>query len=273
LSADIATVTFLFTDLEGSTRLWEAEPEGMRVAIGRHDEILRAAIEARGGTFVSKAGDGLSAAFPTAEAAVYAAVAAQLALGAEPWIVSRPLRARMGIHTDSAPMEDGRYLSPPLNRCARLMAVAHGGQVLCSESTASLAGRALPSEIDLVDLGEHRLRDLARPMRLFQVCHASLPRSFPPLRSMDAYSTNLPAQATVFIGRATEVAETIKALNDSRLVTLTGVGGVGKTRLALQVAADVLPEYRDGVWLVDLGGLNDECAVDEAMASALSVSQ
>jgi predicted ATPase/class 3 adenylate cyclase len=273
LAGDIATVTFLFTDLEGSTRLWEAEPDAMRAAVGRHDELLRSAIQANGGSLVSTAGDGLLAAFPTAEAAVCAAVTAQLALAAEPWVVSRPLRARMGIHTDSAPMENGRYLSPPLNRCSRLMAVAHGGQVLCSESTASLAGRMLPAGIDLVDLGVHRLRDLARPMRLFQVCHASLARSFPQLRSMDAYATNLPAQATAFIGRGTEVAQAIEALSVSRLVTLTGVGGVGKTRLALQVAADVLPEYPDGVWLVELGGLTEPGAVEEAVASALGVSQ
>jgi predicted ATPase/class 3 adenylate cyclase len=263
----------LFTDIEGSTRLWEDEPEAMRQALARHDEVLRTAIDAHGGTVFSTAGDSFAASFPDAGAGLRAAIDAQLGLSAESWPLRRPLRARMGLHTDALPGGDGSFFGAPLNRCARLMGAAHGSQVLCTEATAVLARDGLRDICELVDLGEHRLRDLARPLRVFQLVHPSLPRDFPPLRSLDAYPTNLPAQLSAFIGRDDELRTIAKALAESRAVTLTGVGGVGKTRLAVQVAADVLPAYADGAWLVELGGVADADAVEEAVAATLTVQQ
>jgi predicted ATPase len=262
------TVTFLFTDLESSTRLWEEQPDAMRAALARHDEILRDAIEGRAGRVVKSTGDGLHGVFGSAEDALRAAAAGQVALAAERFEETGPLRVRMGIHTGTAELRDGDYFGPALNRAARLMAVGHGGQVL-----VSLATEQLVTGFELRDLGEHQLRDLSRPERVFQLCHVSLPASFPALRSLDSYPTNLPAQMTAFVGREREMRETASGLAEHRVVTLTGVGGVGKTRLALQVAAEVLPEFPDGVFVVELGGVMDEAAVPESLATALLVRQ
>src|SRR5262245_55070470 len=175
------TVTFLFTDLEGSTRLWEEQhPDAMSAALDRHDEILRAAIEAHDGVVVSEMGDGMAAAFPSAPGAVHACLDAQLALAAESWPQPVVLRARMGLHAGDGQLRaEGHYVNTPLNRCARLMAVAHGGQAVCSDTVEALVRGGLPADVSLLDLGEHRLRDLAQPMRIYQIAHPALPSDFP----------------------------------------------------------------------------------------------
>ena len=262
------TVTFLFTDLEGSTRLWEEHPEAMRAALARHDEILRGAIEQHGGVVFSEMGDGMAAAFASAGDALAAVLDAQLGLGSFEWGETGPLRARMGLHTGEGDLRpDGQYVNQPLNRCARLMAIAHGGQVVVSESVESLVRGALPADVGLVPLGEHRLRDLTRAIGVFQVTHPGLVREFPPLRSLDVLPGNLPVQMTSFVGREQELARVVAELGDARVVTLTGVGGVGKTRLALEVAAEVVPQYRDGAWLTELAGVRDPEAVPDALVS------
>jgi len=267
------TVTFLFTDLEGSTRLWEQHPEAMRVALARHDAILEGAIDACGGVVFSKMGDGMAAAFASAGDVVRAAVQVQRELAAEAWPEAvGALRARMGIHTGEGVLVDGHYLNQPLNRCARLMAVGNGGQVLLSGATEPLIRADLPEAVALVDLGEHRLRDLLEPLRVFEVRPADLPATFPPLRSLNAFPGNLPLQVSSFIGRERELARVAGALHEGRAVTLTGVGGVGKTRLALQVAAEVLPRFREGAWLVELAPIRDPDGVTGAFAAIFGVS-
>jgi predicted ATPase/class 3 adenylate cyclase len=258
------TVTFLFTDIEGSTRLWQQDEERMRGAVARHDEILKKIISDQGGEVFSTMGDGLAAAFPSAAAAVGAALAAQSALAAETWLTAAPIRARMGLHTGEAERRDGDYFGSAVNRAARLMAIGSGGQVLCSGATAGL----IEAEVALVDLGEHRLRDLDRPLRVFQVGGGA----FSQLRSLDAYPGNLPTQLTSFVGREREVVVVAEALRTARLVTLTGTGGVGKTRLALQAAADALPAYPDGAWFCELAAAADPDAMLQIIAITLGLA-
>ena len=264
------TVTFLFTDLEGSTRLWEEQPQAMRAALARHDEVLRGAVEAQGGLVVKTTGDGLHAVFGSAEGAVAAAVAGQQALAEERWEATGPLRVRMGVHTGEGELRDDDYFGPALNWAARLMAIGHGGQVLVSNVTAELVEHELGAGVELVDLGEHRLRDLSRPERVFQLVAPGLEVEFLPLRSVDVLPTNLPVQLTSFVGRAEEVKAVEALLGEHRMVTLTGVGGVGKTRLALQVGADVLDRYRDGVWLAELAAV-EATRVVAVLAGVLGV--
>jgi predicted ATPase/class 3 adenylate cyclase len=265
------TVTFLFTDLEVSTRLWDAEPDSMRGALARHDAILREAVANNDGHVVKGTGDGIHAVFATADAAVTCAIDAQLVVAAERWGVSEPLRVRIGIHSGVAELREGDYFGSSVNRAARLMAAAHGGQVVVSHATEELVRDGLPAGVTLLDLGEHRLRDLLRPERAFQVTAPGLVREFPRLRSLDAFPGNLPLQVSSLIGREPHIAATIDALGESRVVTLTGVGGVGKTRLALQVAAEMLPGFRDGAWLVELAGVRDPGAVAEAVVATLGL--
>jgi predicted ATPase/class 3 adenylate cyclase len=261
------TVTFLLTDLEGSTRLWEQGPDAMKAAMVRHDEILEKTIAAHRGHVFNRMGDGMAASFSTARDAVSAAAAIQQTLEAEPWGTAGPLRARVGLHTDEAMIvDDTGYASLPINRCSRLMTAAHGGQVVVSGATEMLMRGQLPDGMELVDLGEHRLRDLGLPTRIFQLARDGERGEFPPLRTLDSFPGNLPAQVSSFIGRESDVARVSKALDTSRVVTVTGVGGVGKTRLALQVAADVLPRYRDGAWLVEFASVRDVAGVVEAVA-------
>jgi predicted ATPase/tetratricopeptide (TPR) repeat protein len=266
------TVTFLFTDLEGSTRLWEDHPDEMRDALAAHDAILRRAIESAGGVVFSEMGDGMAAAFGSAGDAVSAAIGAQLGLGTHDWGTTGPLRARMGLHSgEGALRPDGHYVNQPLNRCARLMAVAHGGQVVVSETVETLVRGSLPPDTGLVDLGEHRLRDLSSAIGVFQVTHPALPRDFPPLQSLDSLPGNLPVQLTSFVGREHERKRIADELRDAHVVTLTGVGGVGKTRLALEVAADVIPEYRAGAWFVELAGVRDPEALGDAIMATFGL--
>ncbi len=266
------TVTFLFTDLEGSTRLWEEHPDAMQGALARHDEILRDAIAAHNGHVVKTTGDGVHAAFGRPLDAVDVAVEAQLALDSVEWATPEPLRVRMGIHTGAADLRDGDYYGTSLNRAARLMSAAHGGQIVVSLATEELVRDDLRDGAALDDLGEHGLRDLARPERVFQVTHPSLPREFSRLRSLDAFPGNLPAQVTSFVGREADLTAVANALGAARLVTLTGVGGVGKTRLALQAAAEVLPRFPDGAWLCELAAAEDPETMEQVVAAALGVA-
>ncbi len=252
------TVTFLFTDIEGSTRRWEVNPETMGSELALHDEVLRSAIEARGGWLFKHTGDGVCAAFGSAGAAIEAAVEAQRRLG---------LPVRMGVVTGEAQEREGDYFGPVLNRTARVMAAGHGGQILVAASTASLL-----DSVELVDLGMHRLRDLSGATQLFQVRAEGVGAEFPPLRTLDVVPGNLPAQVTSFVGRETEVKELGDFVRVHRLVTLTGVGGVGKTRLAVQVAAELATEFPDGAWLVELAPVGDSGSVPDVVASALGVT-
>jgi predicted ATPase/class 3 adenylate cyclase len=266
------TVTFLFTDLAVSTRLWDLEPDAMQEALARHDEMLRGVVDVHDGRVVKGTGDGVHAVFATADSAVGAAIAAQAALGAEDWSVSEPLRVRMGVHTGVAELREGDYYGGAVNRAARLMAIAHGGQVVCSQATADLVRDALGEGVSLVDLGEHRLRDLSRPERVFQVCAPRLLEEFPPLASLDRFPGNLPSQLNSFVGREEELAALSAAVAASRLVTVVGVGGVGKTRLASQGAADLVADFPDGVWLCELAGADDAPSMDELVAVTLGVA-
>ena len=266
------TVTFLFTDMEGSTRLWEEHPQEMRDALARHNTIVRAAVESHGGVVFSTMGDGMAAVFASARDAVRAVLAAQAGLAAEEWgEVTGPLAARMGLLTDEGILGGEHYLNQPLNRCARLMAAAHGGQALVSGATELLVRDDLPEGCGLVDLGDHRLRDLARPVRVFQLTAPGLRRQFPPLRSLDAFAGNLPVQLSSFVGRAGELAELATAMKRSSLVTVVGVGGVGKTRLTLHAAAQMLPSFRDGAWLCELHAADDGETMAQAVLAALRV--
>ena len=251
------TVTFLFTDIEGSTRRWEADADAMRAALEAHDEVLRAAVEVNGGWLFKHTGDGVCAAFASGRAAVDAAVGAQRLL---------QLPVRMGIATGEAEQRGDDYFGPALNRAARVMAVGHGGQVLVSISTAGLG-----TGFDLLDLGEHRLRDLSGVEHLFQVCGEGLATAFPPLKTVNVVPGNLPMQTTSFVGRGEELRELIELVRAHRLVTLTGVGGVGKTRLAVQVAGELVPDFGEGVWLVELAPIGDPAAVPDAVATALGI--
>ena len=265
------TVTFLFTDLKGSTRLWEEYPQAMKPALGLHDEILNRAVELTGGRVVKATGDGIHAAFPTAQAAVEAAMSAQLALAEGPWGPMGPLQVRMGLHTGVGEQRDGDYFGSELNRAARIMGAANPGQVLCSQTTADLVRDTLPVGVGLIELGRHALRDLQRPEFLSQLTHPDLPRDFPPLLTVDAYPGNLPRQVTTFVGREQDVETISRLVAERPLVTLTGVGGVGKTRLAVQVAAEVIPEFDDGAWLCELGPVADPDAAWETLASVFGV--
>jgi predicted ATPase len=258
-------VTLLFTDIEGSTRLWQAGEAAMRAALSRHDSLLRKTVSEQDGVVFSSMGDGIAAAFSSASAAVSAALASQRLLDEESWPTAWPIRVRMGIHTGEAVSRDGDYLGTAVNRAARLMDIGHGGQVLCSSATAEILGNDAG---ELVDLGEHRLRDLDRPMHVFQLGAGR----FPPLRSLDSFLGNLPLQISSFVGRERELARGNEALRSSRVVTLTGVGGVGKTRLALQLAAQVLPRFGDGAWLVELDAVRDPDRVADAVAGVFRVT-
>jgi predicted ATPase/class 3 adenylate cyclase len=266
VGAPSGTVTFLFTDIEGSTRLWEAEPDAMRAALVSHDSIVRGAIEAHVGHVFATGGDGFAAAFARAGDALGSAAAAQAMLVAQEWPPEAQLRVRMGVHTGEATERGGDYFGPAVNRAARLMSAAHGGQVLVSAATAEVVGIA-----GLVDLGEHWLRDLARPERVYQLRAPGLPEEFPPLRSSMARTGNLPRQMTSFVGRAQELVLVGDALRERPLVTLTGVGGVGKTRLALQAASEAAAQFSHGAWLCELAPLTNPGAVWEAVAASLGV--
>jgi predicted ATPase len=251
-------MTFLFTDIEGSTRRWEADAKAMRVALDAHDEVLRQLVEAHGGRLFNHTGDGVCAAFASPRSAVDAAVAAQRAL---------ELPVRMGIVTGEAETRGADYSGTVLNRAARVMSSGHGGQILLDGATAGLV-----TGIDLVELGPRRLRDIANPVELFQVRADGLRSEFPPLKTLDSPPGNLKPPTTSFVGREMAAVELETAVKANRLVTLTGVGGVGKTRLALEVAARLKSTFPDGVWVIELAPVGDPAAVPEATAAVLGIT-
>ena len=266
------TVSFLLTDVEDSTRLWDESPDVMSNAMPRHDELLRDAVESHDGVIVKDAGDGFHAVFATAHDAVSAAVAAQRGLLADDWNIAQTVRVRMGIHTGEVEVRDGDYSGGAVNRAERLMSVAHGGQIVVSTTTEELLHDALPEKYGFIDLGEHRLRDLGRPEHLFQVTHPDLEWEFAALGTLEAFPrNNLPRQMTTFVGRETEIASVAELVCRSSLVTLTGLGGVGKTRLALQAAEEVIREFPDGAWLCEFAPVTDPEAVWATVASSVRV--
>ena len=268
-----APVTFVFTDIEGSTRLWDIAPDAMRAALARHDAIGREAVEAHGGRVVKTTGDGMHAVFDDPLGAIRATLALQQALADAAATAGIALRVRCGVHLGVDERRDDDFYGPAVNRAARIMAAAHGGQILASEAVALVVRARLPAEVALRDLGEVRLRDLANPERLYQVLHPALRESFPALRSLEATPNNLPQQLTSFIGREREEKEVADLLAKHRLVMLQGAGGIGKSRLSLQVAADLMDDFPDGVWLVELAALNDARLVPQAIASVLGVKE
>lgn len=267
------TVTFLFTDIEGSTRLLQEHRDRYPDVLKTHRQLLRATTEHADGYEFETQGDGLFTAFPSASDALKAAVTAQRALHEYHWPEGATVRVRMGLHTGQPTLTESGYVGLDLHRTARICTAGHGGQILLSQTTRELVEDDLPESVALRDLGEHRLKDLTRPQRLFQVMVADLPSDFPPLRSLDVVPNNLPIQLTSFIGREQQIADVKRLLGTARLLTLTGAGGSGKTRLALQVAADSIDHHSDGVWLVELAAISDPELVPQAVASALNLRE
>jgi len=267
------TVTFLFTDIEGSTRLLQRLGTGYAGLLEEHRRLLRTAFSDHGGVEVKSEGDGLFVAFARAADAVGACLDAQLALGSHPWAEGAEVRVRMGLHTGEAVPSADDYTVLAVHQAARISAAGHGGQVLVSDVTRQLVAGELPGGAGLWDLGEHRLRDFDSPQRLFQLHHALLADEFPPLRTDAVVTTNLPVPRTSFVGREEEVAEVRKLLDTTRLLTLAGPGGAGKTRLALEVAKSVHPEYLHGTWLVELAPVADPDRVPNALASSLRIRE
>ncbi|HEX2159934.1 MAG TPA: adenylate/guanylate cyclase domain-containing protein [Actinomycetes bacterium] len=269
------TLIFLFTDVEGSTRLWERLPQAMKAALERHDRILQAAVAGSNGQVVKTTGDGMMATFASAAAAVSACLTVQRDLAAEPWGATGALRVRMGLHAGEAATRSSDYFGPAVNRTARIMAVGHGGQVLLSSAAAALVTDQLPDGAGLRDLGVHRLKDLGRAERLFQLVHPDLADGFPPLATLDRRPNNLPTQTSTFVGRDAELEEIGRRLEHEavRLLTLTGPGGTGKTRLALRAAADEIDRFEDGVFFVDLSAVRETEAVPAGIARAIGLSE
>lgn len=268
-------LTFLFTDAVGSTQMWERDPADMSRAMVLHDEIITREIESAGGVVVRLKGEGDSffAVFTRATDSVAAACAVQRALAEAEWPKATPIAVRMAMHTGESELRDGDYYGSVPNRCARLRGIASGGQVLVSGTTEALVRDALPPDVHLIDLGKHRLRDMDRPEHVFQLGHPELRGDFPALKSVDAQATNLPLHLTAFVGRQRELAEVRAFLGKDRLVTLTGPGGSGKTRIAQQTAGELLDRFPDGVWWVDLALLTDPTQVAEAVAAAAGVRE
>ena len=267
------TVTLLFTDIEGSTRHWEQQRVAMSEALRRHDELLRTAIEAYDGHVFKTIGDAFCAAFWRALDALAAATDAQRALAAEDWSAVGGLAVRMALHSGATDERDGDYFGPAVNRVARLLAVVHGGQVVASATTALLLRGMMPEQAQLRDLGEHRLKDLVEPERVWQLLAPGLTETFPPLQSLGSLPNNLPRQLTALIGRDDVLAEVEPLVLEHPLLSLVGTGGIGKTRLALQIGADLLHDVGDGVWLVELATLSDAASVVNAIASILGLRE
>jgi predicted ATPase/class 3 adenylate cyclase/Tfp pilus assembly protein PilF len=276
-SLPTGTVTFLFTDIEGSTKLWERTPQAMQRALARHDQILRDAVEERGGYVFKTVGDAFCCAFRTAPDALETSHFAQMALlSKEGWPEQMgPLRVRMALHAGATEERDGDYFGPPVERVARLLSAGHGAQVLLTLATQELVRDQLPAGAALRDLGEHRLKDLFRPERVFQLVAPGLPSEFPPLRTLEAKLNNLPLQPTPLVGREREIEEITERLRSDqvRLLTLTGPGGTGKTRLALQAAADLLEEFDDGVFFVALAAITVPALVAPTVARTLGLTE
>ena len=283
------TVTFLFTDIQGSTQLWQRYPSEMPKALARHHLLLQQAIEDHSGYIFQIIGDAFCAAFHTARDGLLAALAAQRSLQAEPWGATGSIQVRMALHTGAAELRagdktSGEYLSGlTLSRTARLLSAGHGGQVLLSQPVHNLLAYEIPDDVDLLDLGEHRLKDLQLPEHIFQLVTPDLPSHFPPIKALDSYPNNLPIQLSSFIGRERETAEIVHLLSPSlanqtsrpavRLVTLVGPGGTGKTRLSIQVGSELLEAFSEGVWLVELASLTDPGLVPQTVAAILGATE
>ncbi len=275
------TVTFLFTDIEGSTQLWEKHPEEMKSALAKHDSILKEAIESNHGHIIKTTGDGVHAVFEKVFDSVNATIQAQRNLSSS--FISHPfdsaqdkpsslsLKVRMGLHTGEAELRDGDYYGNTLNRAARIMSAGHGGQVLISSITSDLLRDQLQKDQSLLDLGEHHLKGLLLTEKIFQLVSPGLEKVFPSLNSISIATNNLPTQLTSFIGRERERNEVNEKLKSSRLMTLIGPGGTGKTRLSIQVAEDQLPEFKDGVWFVELAPLSDPKLIMQSIAAVFNV--
>jgi predicted ATPase/class 3 adenylate cyclase len=272
-SGSSAAVTFLFTDIEGSTQRWESNAPEMSAAVARHDGIMRAAIERHRGSVFKTVGDAFCAAFESAEDAVAAAIEAQRSIAGSDFSAVDGIWVRMGVHTGTVVARDGDFFGPTVNRVARLMSVGHGGQILVSDGVAELVRQGLDEGVELSDLGMHRLKDLAGPIRIFEIRAPFMQHDHPPLRSLDARPNNLPLQLTQLIGRDGDVETILRTLDDARLVTLHGTGGVGKTRLAVQVGADALDRFPDGVWFVDLAPLTDRGRVPDTLAAVIGLRE
>jgi predicted ATPase/class 3 adenylate cyclase len=266
-------VTFLFTDIEGSTRLWELDAKRMEPALARHDALARDAVQRHRGTLVKTTGDGVHAVFDDPLDAVTAALQLQLALAEPQAAEDLPLQVRCGIHLGASERRDNDYYGRAINRAARIMSAAHGGQVLLSQAVAVLVADRLRADASLRDLGEARLRDLASAERIFQLVHPRLRTDFPALRSLEDTPNNLPQQLTSFVGRDRELAEVTERIPRCRLLTLTGPGGIGKTRLSLQAAADVMDHFADGVHFIEFAPVSDARMVPQTVATVLGVKE
>ncbi|HEX2153042.1 MAG TPA: adenylate/guanylate cyclase domain-containing protein [Acidimicrobiia bacterium] len=267
------TVTFLFTDIEGSTRLVQATGDAWLELLERHNRLLRSAIEEHGGTVVKTEGDGFFAVFGAADEALAAAADAQRELRRQGWPADAPIRVRMGLHTGHGTIGGDDYVGLDVHRAARIAGTGHGGQTVLSEATAVLAENSLPQGLTLRDAGKHRLKDLTQPETLFELVIDGIDETFPPLRTLDAVPNNLPLQLTSFVGRRDELTEARRLLQSSRLLTLTGPGGTGKTRLALQVGAEASGDFADGVFFVDLAPVSDVAVVPSAILGALGIQE
>ena len=270
IQSGAGTTTLLFTDIEGSTKLLQQLGDRYALVLADHHRLLRASFAAHAGIELDSAGDGLYYKFPSARAAVAAAVDAQLALIAHQWPDGAQVRVRMGLHTGEPIVSDVGLVGIDVHRASRISSAGHGGQILLSRTARDLAGRELPAGVSLRDLGEHRLKDIAEPQQLFQVVAPGLPEAFPALRTLDDRPTNLPRRLSSFVGREQEIAQGRELFESAPLVTLTGPGGVGKTTLAMQIAAGMLDDLPDGVWLAELGNVSEEGMVLSTVAAALA---
>ena len=274
-SLPTGTVTFLISDIQASTAAWDRNPEAMKEALARHDAIFEEAVAAQKGAIVEsgREGDSLLCVFTTAAEAVRSALDVQLGLSRERWPDGAEIAVRVALHTGEPDLRGAHYHGPVVYRAARLLATAHGGQIVVSSTTRDLVVDNLPPGVSLRDLGLHLLKDLSRAEQVFQLVDPQLPSEFPPLRSPERPRTNLPVPMTSYLGRADEFLELAGMLRDNRLVTITGAGGLGKTRTALEVAGALLEEYPDGVWLAELGQLSDPALVPQVVATSLGVRE
>jgi predicted ATPase/class 3 adenylate cyclase len=270
--SDAPSVTYLFSDIEGSSRLWEDDPDGTGRAIAWHDRLAREAVQRHGGEVVKMTGDGVHAAFADSAAAVAAVLDLQIAL-ARGQDGAAKLAVRCGLHVGADQRRDGDFYGPAVNRAARITAAAHGGQVLLTQAVAERVGQRLPAGASLRELGQVRLKDLASPERIYQLLHPTLRAEFPALRSLATTPNNLPQQLNSFVGREREMAEVRALLQAHRCVTLRAMGGVGKSRLSVQLGAEVLDDFPDGVWLVELAAVTDAADVAQAAAAVLGVKE
>lgn len=273
MNTESGEIAILFTDIEGSTRLWEESPDRMSLALAKHDVKARQAVQDNDGVIVKTTGDGLYAAFEDPLNALNAILMLQQALADHEQTAGVQLKLRGGLHFGTVERRDNDFFGPPVNRAARIMGVAHGGQILVSKALADRLAARLPDGASLRDLGGVRLKDLAEPEHIYQVVHPKLRQDFPPLRSLEATPNNLPQQLTAFFGRERELEEIRSLLKKVRLLTLLGMGGLGKTRLSLQIAADELDAYPDGVWFLDLAPIRDPALIPQVAAHCLHLQE